>query len=135
MNPNPVRIALAETLKGDATLGALATGGVHHRKATQGKKPPFVIFFKSTGVPTWTFAGPPMDREVWVVKGVGVRQVAEEIDRRCKELLNGTTLTIDGKVHQDIRHIGDIDYDEIDEGERYDHVGAEYRISSEDDDD
>jgi hypothetical protein len=133
VNPNPVRIALSEKLKGDATLESLAIGGIHHKIAPQGVKPPFLIFSKSSGIPTWAFDGPPMDREVWLVKGVGVRQVAEELDRRCKELLNGTTLDIDGKVHQDIRHIGDVDYDEIVEGERYNHVGAEYRISSEDD--
>lgn len=130
--PNPVRIAIAQLLKNDAMLKELATG-VFHRKAPRDAKPPYVIFSKSAGNPLWAFAGPAMDKEIWLVKGVGQRKPAEEIDRRCKELLDGATLKLKGKTHQDLRHMGDVDYDEIHEGERFDHVGAEYKVDSEND--
>lgn len=129
---NPVRIALKEILQGDAALKALATGGIYHKMPKEGAVRPYVIFHKASGVPTWAFDGPPMDRDVWLVKGVGVRAVAEDIDKRCKEVLNGADLDIEGKAHQDLRHISDFDYDEVVDGERVDHVGAEYRVGSED---
>lgn len=131
---NPVRDALATVLKGDKTLTDLATGGVYHRVADPDAVPPYVIFSKMSGVPTWAMSGPPLQRDVWLVKGVGERKVAEEIDARCRELLDRIDLQITGKVCQDIRTIGDVDYDEINSGEKYDHVGAEYKINSEDDD-
>lgn len=129
---NPVRKALAQILKEDATLKALAANGVFHRKADQGVVPPYVIFHKASGVPGWAFDGPPMDKDVWLVKGVAVdRDVAEDIDARCKALLNGATLNIEGKAHQDLRHISDVDFDEVLDGERVNHVGAEYKLDSE----
>jgi hypothetical protein len=130
---NPVRKALAVALKGDKALAALATGGIFHRLAGRGAVPPYVIFNKMSGVPAWTFAGPPMDKDVWLVKAVGQdRDVCEDIDRRCREILNGADLAIEGKAHQDLRHIADVDIDEVVEGERYNHVGAEYKLDSED---
>lgn len=128
---NPVRAALAKILKEDDDLKALASGGVFHRKADAGVKPPYVIFHKAAGNPLWALDGSPMDKDVWLVKGVGERETAEDIDARCKEILNGATLEIEGKVHQDLRHITDVDYDEISDGERYNHVGAEYKLDSE----
>lgn len=129
---NPVRKALHEILEGDPILKELATGGVFHRKADPGVKPPYVIFHKAAGNPLWTFDGPPTDKEIWLVKGVGERETAEDIDRRCKKILNGADLEIEGKAHQDLRHISDVDYDEPADGERYNHVGAEYKLDSED---
>lgn len=128
---NPVRKALRDKLKEDPVLKELATGGVFHKKADPGVKPPYVIFHKASGNPTWTFGGPPMDREVWLVKGVGEREVAEDIDTRCKAILNRATLDLEGKAHLDLRHMADVDYDELDEGEIYNHVGAEYKLDSE----
>ncbi len=129
---NPVRESLSKLLKEDAVLKTLATGGVHHKIAKSGSKVPYIIFHKAAGNPLWTFSGPPMDMDVWVVKGVGERADAEDIDKRCKDLLNGSTLAIEGKVHQDLRAISDVDYDEVVDGERINHVGAEYKLDSED---
>lgn len=129
---NEVREALHKHLKADVALKALATGGIFHATAKSGTVPPYVIFHKASGVPTRTFDGPPMKRDVWVVKGVGSREAAEDIDARCKEILNGATLNIEGKAHLDLFEIGDIDFSEVENGERYNHVGAEYKLDSED---
>lgn len=128
---DPVRNALAKILKEDAELKALAKGGIYHLEPKDGADTPYVIFHKASGVPSWAFDGPSMDRDVWLVKGVGPREVAEDIDRRCKVLLNGSTLDIEGKAHQDIRGLSDVSFREVLNGVRIDHVGAEYRISSE----
>lgn len=128
---NPVREALAKMLKGDAGLKKLATGGIFHRLAPSGSTPPYVIFHKATGNPAWAFSGPSLDRDYWVIKGVGEREAAEDIDQYLRKLLDGADLTIEGKAHQDLRHMADVDYDEIVSGERIDHVGAEYKLDSE----
>jgi hypothetical protein len=128
---NPVRVALAEILEEDKTLMGLVKG-VFFKERDKDVGFPIVIFHKSSGVPTWAFDGPPMDRDVWLVKGVGPRIQAEGIDKRVKEVLRNATLHIEGKAHQDIRQMSDVDFDEIVDGERVDHVGAEFRIYSED---
>lgn len=128
---DPVRVALKEILQDDAALKALATGGIYHLEPKANAVRPYVIFHKASGVPSWAFDGPPMDRDVWLVKGVGLRDVVEDIDRRCKELLDAANLDIEGKAHQDLRHIADVSYREVLDGERVDHVGAEYRVGSE----
>jgi hypothetical protein len=128
---NPVRKALATVMKEDKPLMALATGGVHYKMAPQGTVPPYVIFFKSSGIPDYAFRGYPIDQDVWLIKGVGESTVAEDIDKRLKEILDGADLTIEGKAHQDLRHISDVDFDEVVNGERIDHVGAEYKLDSE----
>lgn len=128
---NPVRVALMKLLKADATLSGLSNG-VFYRKAPQPKEVPYVIVSKVTGTPEWTFDGPPLDNEVWLVKGVGSANAAEAIDRRCRELLNrDTKLEIDGKEDLAVFAIMDVDYEDNTDGERYMHVGAEYRIQSE----
>lgn len=128
---NPIREALSKILKEDGQLKALATG-VYHRKAPSGAALPYVIFHKASGNPVRTFDGPSLDKDVWLVKGVGERDVSEDIDKRCKEILSRADLDIEGKVHQDLYPISDVDFDEVLNGERVNHVGAEYKLDSED---
>jgi hypothetical protein len=119
-------------MRDDQTLSGLVGGQIFHRRPDDGATLPYVIFSKASGVPEWTFDGPPIDQDVWLIKGVGPRDQVEEIAKRLKQLLNGATLAIEGKAHQDLRHINDVDYDEIIKGERIDHVGAEFKLDSED---
>ena len=127
-----IRDALHAILKNDAKLQELSNG-VFHRKwdPESGVGLPIIVFHKAAGTPLWAFDGPPMDKEVWVVKGVGSTRQAELIDERCKELLNGSTLTIEDRVHQDLRHISDVNYSEDVGEERVSHIGAEYKLDSE----
>lgn len=127
-----VREALYELLKEDDTLKKVAVGGVHFQIAPAGTADPYIIFQKPSGVPMDAFAGPSLDKEVWLVKGVSTKtRLAEEINKRCLALLNGATLTITGKENQDLRRIADVNYGEQDKGEIYRHVGAEYKLDSE----
>lgn len=127
---NPVRKALSDFLKADVELMETATA-VYHRRPEDGAVLPYVLFHKGAGTPTWSFDGPPLDRDVWRVMGVGDRDDAEVIGERVKKILNGATLAIEGKAHQDIRSIGDIDMDDDAKGERIDYVGAEFKLDSE----
>lgn len=128
---NPVRIALMKLLKADAGIKDLA-GGVYYRKAPQPREVPYVIVSKAAGTPEWTFDGEPMRNEVFVVKGVGSPDQAEAIDLRCKKLLGrDVELEIEGREFHSCFWISDLDYEDPTDGERFQHVGAEYRIKSE----
>lgn len=128
---NPVRVALMKLLKADAILSDFSSG-VYYGKAPQPKATPYVIVMKMAGTPTWMFAGTPMRDEVFLVKGVGNANEAEAIDRRAQKLLNpeDVDLEIDGRQFQDCRFINEVDYEDTTDGERFQHVGAEYRIQS-----
>lgn len=130
---NPIRAAIDQKLAGDAQLMALATGGVHYRKAPHGTVPPIVIFSRySPSTPRYTFAGPGLDSEGWLVKGVAEKvRVAEEINARCRELLDGASLVITDTLCHYMRRENDFDLDEEVDGESYEHVGVIYRLISE----
>lgn len=128
---NPIRVALMAMLKKDAGL-KLISNGVFYRKAPQPKSTPYVIVSKITGTPEHTFDGPPMDDEIFLVKGVGSPNQAEAIDRACRKLLNrNTELVVNGKEFFSVFPILDVDYEDNTDGEEFQHVGAEYRIKSE----
>lgn len=128
---NPVREALKKLLSSDKKLEELSKGGIHYQLAPASADMPYVIFQKMAGTPTDAFDGPSLDRDVWLIKGVGDAEQAEEIHQRCYELLQGATLNITGRENQDLRKIADVDYLETDKGEPYHHVGAEYKLNSE----
>jgi hypothetical protein len=130
-----VRTALYKKLNEDEPLKKICNGIFHREldKESQeaGVDPPIVIFHKAAGRPLWAMSGPSLDKEFWVVKGVGTAAEAEAIDKRCREILDGGELAISGKVNQDLRHVSDVNYGEVVNGERVDHIGAEYKIDSE----
>lgn len=128
---NPVRIALVKLLKADATLGDICNG-VFVGKAPQPTNTPYCIVTKMSGVPDWTLAGEPTRSEVFFVKGVGSPNQGEAIDLRCKQLLGrDLDLDIEGREFLSCFWIRDVDYEDPTDGERFQHVGAEYRIQSE----
>jgi len=129
---NPIRESIATTLRADAQLAQLADG-VYFRKAPQGTAPPMVIFAVQTpSLPRYTFQGPPMEWETWTVRGISEdRRVAEEIDARCRALLDGQTLDIDDTTCLYCRREMNVDFDEEVDGESYEHVGAVYRLITE----
>ena len=131
LDPNPVRVALVTLLKEDSDLSKVSNG-VYYGAADATATRPYTIVQKMAGNPHDAFDGPSLDRDVWLVKGVGSAAQAETIDRCCQKLLRGATLEIEGKANQDLRKIADVDYVEAEKGETYRHSGAEYKIDSED---
>lgn len=128
---NPVRVALIKLLRADATLKGMSNG-VYYGKAPQPKEIPYVIVMKSHGQPDWTFDGEPIREELFQVKGVGNPDQAEAIDLRCKQLLGrDLELEVVGREFFSCFWVKDFDYEDPTDGERFQHVGAEYRIKSE----
>ena len=84
-----------------AGLGDPAPGytwAIYYQEAPQGALYPFVIFSKSSGVPTEAFHDPSaLETDVWMVKAVdrdSSSDRAEAIADAIKTLLNDQTLSI-----------------------------------------
>lgn len=130
--PDPVRVALATLLREDAVLKTLATG-VHFQLAPQDPSAPvpFIVFENPAGTESWCFEGEPMEEGEILVKGVGVVKDAEAIDRRCRQLLNEEKLLIDGYEVLFLRSSSFVNYDEVVDGERFQHTGHNYKLTVE----
>lgn len=130
--PDPIREAIKKLLSEDATLKSLATG-VFYELAPPEALLPYVIFENPSGTEGWCFQGEPTEEGDLSVKGIGEAADAEAIDRRCKELLNSEELSIDGFELLFIRSMSIINYPEVKDGERFQHVGHNYKLITEKD--
>jgi len=128
---NPVREAIIDALD-DATLALTATAGVHWVQAPQGTEPPYVIVMKVAGTREYTFEGPPILNELYIVKGVGFADDAEAMDERCQVLLDNVALAVDGRdlLLAPMPEV-DVNYTDNSSGEVWQHVGTQYRIETE----
>lgn len=129
---NPVRTALHAALSGDSTLTSLLSspGAIHHQRAPQNAKTPYVILHKQAGNPRWTFKD-HTQWDLWTVKAVDrgkTAKNAEAIAARIDVVLNDAALTVTGKRHLYLRRETDVDYGEDDGGETFRHVGGVYRL-------
>ena len=138
----PVRRAIYGKLSGDTTLTSMlatpAAGyrqSIYHQQAPENAAYPFVIFSKSSGVPTDTFHTPgAFETDVWLVKAIdrnASADGAEAIAARLTVLLNDAALSISGRTLMMLRRQSDVEYPEITDGESYKHCGALYRLMHE----
>ena len=136
---NPVRRALYGKLAGDTTLnnllGTPAPGyskAIYHNAAPGAAAFPYVTFNKQAGTPTEAMADPSaFETDVWQVKAVDKDTSAtdaEAIAARVQALLNDAELSISGSTHLYLRRQSDVEYEEVTDGVRYQHVGALYRL-------
>lgn len=135
----PVRRALYGKLAGDSTLNNMLaapptgyTKSIYHQLAPAGADFPYLIFSKSSGVPTEAFGDPDaFDTDVWLVKAVDEARSADDAEAiadRVKALLNDATLSISGATLTYLRRQSDVEYSETDHGTESKHVGANYRL-------
>lgn len=134
-----VRRAIYGKLSGDTTLNNLLgtpasgyTKSIYHQEAPSTANYPFVIINKQSGVPTEAFGDPSaLDEDIWLVKGIDRNtsaDVAEAIQARCIALLNDSNISISGSTTLYLRRQSDVEYAEIDDGERYQHAGSLFRL-------
>jgi hypothetical protein len=133
------RRALYGKLAGDTTLNALlgtpASGyskSIYHQEAPDGASFPVVIFQKQSGTPTEAMGVPSaMENDVWLVKAIDrgpSADTAEAIQARIQVLLNDASLSISGSTLLYLRRQSDVEYPEVENGVRYSHAGALYRL-------
>jgi hypothetical protein len=134
-----VRRAIYGKLAGDTTLNALlgtpATGyskGIYHQEAPDGATYPFIVFQKQSGTPTEAMGTPSaLENDIWLVKCIdrgSSADVAESVQARIQVLLNDASLSISGSTLLYLRRQSDVEYPEVDNGVRYSHAGALYRL-------
>jgi len=130
-----LRQAIKARLSGDATLAALAPGGVFYGKAPQAAVFPFVIFSQSASVRRSSFgqanAG---DTDRWMIKGVARERVSQAslIDARARALMTDPTLALNANVLLYCRPEGAMPQQpETDNGETFYQIGTIYRIEIE----
>jgi len=134
-------------MSGDTTLTTLLgtppsgwTQSIFHHAAPPNARFPFVVFSRSSEIPTYAnVTTPALDTEVWLVKAMdGPRQGATdpsfsadpagEIAARLDTLLNDAPLSLSGGTVVYLRHQSAVDYLEDTDGKRYVHLGALYRL-------
>lgn len=135
----PVRRALYGRLAGDTTLNNLLASppagyskSIFYQQAPESAGYPFIVFSKSSGVPTEAFGDPDaLDTDVWLVKAVDEATSADDaeaIQARVQALLNDATLSISGATLLYLRRQSDVDYSEVNKGVQYVHAGSLYRL-------
>lgn len=136
------RRAIYGKLAGDTTLtGMLATGApgytqaIYHFEAPENVQFPFVIFSKSSGVPTEAMGKPSaFETDVWMIKCVDQGSSADRAEAaaaRIAFLLNDAALSISGANLMYLRRQSDVDYSELADGVSYRHCGSLYRLVAE----
>lgn len=131
---NAVKAALHTKLTGGTALTALLSGtaAVYEKLGPRGATPPYVIYQKQAGSPRHTLGdGKAWDSHVFLVKAVTDEpsaKVAGDIAAQVDALLDRGSLTITGGTALICRRETDVDYHELSEGRRINHVGATYRI-------
>lgn len=131
---NAVKAALYTKLTGGTALTALLSGtaAVYESLAPSGAQAPYVIYQKQAGSGAYTLGdGKATDTHVFLVKAVTDEPSAKragEIREQIDILLDRGSLTITGGTALLIRRGSDVEYPELAEGRRINHVGATYRI-------
>lgn len=130
--------ALYAHLVGDTELVSLLhdVESVYERNGPQEAVFPFVVYFKKTGVPEYSFGEGPnfYDDETWVIKGIDrddSARKAQVIADRIEVLVNDAPLAINGHDLLFLRKYQDLDYTETEPGNTIHHIGAEYRLCKE----
>jgi hypothetical protein len=132
MNSNLVQAALYARLNGQATTLGL-TGGVHYRLAPMDATTPFVVFSKQSGVPLQRGLGGDVaaDNLVYLVKVIDEGESnlrAAAIMADVNAILDNRPLAVTGHNNVLLQRISDVELDETDSGQTWQHVGAEYRL-------
>lgn len=116
-----LREAISDALNTEA-LTALVGNRIFHQTAPQGTQYPFVVFQQQSGAPRWTFGGDPVERKLWIVKGIHTQSPPLEA------IVDAIDDALDGALGLDSRRESDINYAEPADGTLYRHLGAIYRI-------
>lgn len=140
MNPTGIRRAIYGKLSGDTTLNSLLatppsgwSKSIFHRHAPDEATYPFVVFAKSSGVPTYAnVTKPAFETDVWLVKALDRNTTAdraETVSARLDALLTDASLSIaGGDTVVWLRRQSDVDFEEVEGGENFIHVGSLYRL-------
>lgn len=126
--------AIRAKLAASTAVTGLLNGGsaaIHYAEAPDNAVPPFVVFWKASGVSAYTMGSRAWEDRVYVVKAItegDSAAAAKRIDKAVDATLSDAALTVSGRDHLYLRRESDVEYRENADGVRFDHVGAQYRV-------
>ena len=123
---NPVRAAIREVLMDNDVEP------VYSPIPPQGADFPCVTIRIQGGADVLSFAGPPLENNVWLIKAISKSMgEAEDLDMAARAVLHRAHLTIPGYHNQELVRIGPVSYETTEDGEVFYHEGGEYRVITE----
>lgn len=128
---NALETALYARLSGDATLAALATGGVWRGNAPTGTTGSIVAFSQVSGSDDYSLKQRAMTQYNYLIKGVTIGESATsawQIADRIDTLLTDQTLTLASGSVMSVRRDTIMSFTEHDGGETYQHAGGYFII-------
>ncbi len=123
--------ALYARLTGDATLMALATGGVWRGVAPVGTNGVIVVFAHAAENDFYALSNRAVSESSYLVKAVAPGETATpawDAANRIDVLLNDYAMTLDTGTVLSIRRERVTSFTELDGGEQYQHAGGYYLI-------
>lgn len=130
---NPIRTAIRQKLLTSTGLTNLLSepDAVYYQLGPSGAELPYVVFQEQAdGAPLWTMEGPPLETVAWLVKATGTVEEAENIHIEIRKALDRAELTIQGHDSLYCQRQSSVAYPETDNGQRFQHVGSIYRITT-----
>jgi hypothetical protein len=129
-----VRQSLYSKLTGATSVTSLLSSStaVYYEQAPASASFPYLILGKRSKSRVRTMGSVAFQTETWMIKAVDRGEDsdrAEGITEAVEALLTNGTLSISGKVLQDLFPSGDINYVEEDGDQTYQHHGSLYRIT------
>lgn len=126
----PVRKGIYSKLSAASAVTNLVGERIYHEQAPEGATFPYIIFSKASGVKVRAFQTPEaFKRDVWLIKAVdraSSSTKADEVASAIDTTLDGSSITVEGKLNVDLYHVGDVEYVENDGDQQYRHCGANY---------
>ena len=138
-----LRDAIVQHLQGDPSVADLATGGIHPgfppEMDADGTLPdslyPFItVTAQKAPVGEWAFQEVAFEDAVYLVKAIDKSTsgaVVADINAAVRVSLNLATLTITGYASMGVMWLRDVQYDEIDGSQQYQHEGGLYSLMAE----
>lgn len=125
-----------ETALYAALVAAVGHNRVYRSKAPEGVEFPYVVFFKSSGQASYTHGRRSSRRFLYTVKVVddgedqSVAAAADKlIDTALTDgVLDGDALAGGAGTILNARRASDVEYEELEAGITYQHVGGTYRV-------
>ncbi len=108
-----------------------AVNNIYHSRAPSNATPPYIVVHRQAETDEWTFAGQPLEHDMWTVKAIsrgGAADAAEDIRAAVTAALNDAPLTVTGFALLQLRRTSKFDFPEVDDGTQWNHCGAIFRV-------
>jgi hypothetical protein len=121
----------------DDLTDLLATpASIFHRLAPAKAQPPFVVFDKTAGTPSYNLGGPasqlPVQNDLWTIVATDSGRSASNAEAIADEIelaVAGKTVSIAGQTPLYLQRDSDLDYgDASSDGTEWHYVGGIYRL-------